>query len=132
MADMTDILKMAREYGGLIVYPVITGSLFTAHPRENHLTNSVATTATQVSVNQPNRISFIAVNWGANAGVIAPNAGVTMTQGIPVPASGGMVRFNYIEDADLVTLSFFAITTVAPGTWYFLELLSDYGIRHNG
>jgi len=81
------------------------------------LTLTVATTATQVLKNNPNRLAFILVNLSANVGYFAPVQTVSSSAGIRAAASGGSFAFIWNEDFDLVALEWFAINDTLAGTW---------------
>lgn len=123
MPTLDEVTTLAQVKGIQLVSPVPIGSLISAHPRENHITSTVATTATKVSIYQPNRVLFTAVNLSSNIGFLGVSDNVSANQGILVAASGGSVTFRYLEDLELTTLSFWALNAVAQGTWWFLELL---------
>lgn len=123
MPTLEEMAAKAQAAGIQLISPIPIGSLISAHPRENHLTATVLTTATQVSIYQPNRILFTAVNLSANIGHLGVSNQVSTTNGILVAAAGGSVTFRFLEDLELTTLAFWALNEVAQGTWWFLELL---------
>lgn len=123
--DLQNIVDEFRKLGVMPVASVFYNKMMAAHPRENHVTSTVGTTATQVSHHQPNRTYFQAVNLSANLGYLGISDEVSATRGWPVAANGGMVQFRIQEDMELATLSFWAINNTASGTWWFLELLGD-------
>lgn len=93
--------------------------------RRNPLVSTVGTTSTQVFDAYPDRIMWLAVNLSANAGHIGFDEEVSSSRGIPVAANGGSITLLYREDGDLVTLPVFAVNAVAPGTWYFVDVIAD-------
>ena len=91
-------------------------------PVINPVTDTVATTATMILKNNPDRLAWLIVNLSANRGYIGFDRQVAPTRGIPVEASGGIVISNWREDGELVIHEVHAINLVAAGTWYIVEV----------
>lgn len=90
-------------------------------PVVNPVTSTVATTATEILRNNPDRYSWVIVNLSANRGFIGFDREVSSTKGIPIEASGGVVNMQWEEDGEVTTYAVFAINLVASGTWYIVE-----------
>ncbi len=90
--------------------------------RENPVTATVATTATRVFQNNPNRLLWLAINLSANDGFVAWSSSVSSTRGIRVGANGGFAESWYQEDGELVFQEVWALNNTASGTWFFVEV----------
>jgi len=84
-------------------------------------TVTVATTVTDVLLNDPDRFSWIITNLSANRGFLWFDREVSATRGIPIEASGGVVTSFWEEDGELTTYAVFGINEVAAGTWSIVE-----------
>jgi len=95
---------------------------FATRPDINPVTNSVATTATLILTNTPDRIFWLVINLSANKGYVGWDAGVASTKGIPIAANGGYVSCSVEEDGELVIYPVWAINENAAGTYYIVQI----------
>ena len=86
-------------------------------------TTPVATGATAILPNDPERLMWLMVNPVVNAGSLGFSREVTLAAGIPMAANGGIVSANVIEDAELIARAVYGIQDVAGATWYHVEVL---------
>ena len=88
-------------------------------------TASVGTTATEIVVASPRRLSLIVQNLHAsNTLYILPaSEGVTSTKGIRI-AAGGFRSFTLREDFILPSLSWWAVASASSTTLFVLEVIS--------
>jgi len=93
------------------------------YSRVNPVTPTVATTATRVFRNHPDRVMLLAINLSSYDGYIGFDTEVSSTKGILVPASGGFFELLLEEDGELVTQEVYAISPGGSATWYFVEVL---------
>ncbi len=108
-------MAIATAFEALIGRPV--------QPNVNPITGTVATTATRILANNPNRVQWIAINLSANDGFVGFSGDVSSTKGIRLPANGGNVSLVYTEDFALLFVEVYAINLTATGTWYIVELV---------
>jgi len=102
--------------------PAATRLGFPTRPVINPVTNTVATTPTEILRNNPDRIFWLAVNLSDYKGYVGWDREVASTKGIPVPASGGFVSASIEEDGELTIHPVYAINETASGTWYIVEI----------
>jgi len=95
---------------------------FPTRPIINPVTNSVATTATLVLQNNPDRIFWLVINLSSNKGYVGWDKDVASTRGIPIAANGGYVSCSVEEDGELVIYPVWAINDTASGTYYIVEI----------
>jgi len=95
---------------------------FPTKPKINPVTNTVATSATEILRNNPNRIFWLVVNLSVNDGYIGWDNEVAATRGLPIAASGGFASCSVEEDGELVIYPVFAINLNAAGTYYIVEI----------
>jgi len=88
----------------------------------NPVTNTVATTATEILRNNPDRIFWLVVNLSTNKGYVGWDREVSSSRGIPIAPSGGYVSASIEEDGELVIHPVFAINENAAGTYYIVEI----------
>jgi len=91
-------------------------------PVVNPVTDTVATTVTEILRNNPDRYGWMIVNLSPNRGYIGFDREVSATKGIPIEAQGGMISMIYEEDGEATTYAVFALNEVAAGTYYILEM----------
>jgi len=95
---------------------------FPTKPKINPVTDTVATTPTEVLRNNPNRIFWLVVNLSVNDGYVGWDNAVSSSRGLPIAASGGFVSCNIEEDGELVIYAVYAINLNAAGTYYIVEI----------
>jgi len=88
----------------------------------NPVTDTVAITATQILLNNPNRIFALVSNLGATDMFIGWDRQVSSSRGVRVPNSGGIVSLAWEEDYELCFQELFAVAVTAPVTCYIVEL----------
>jgi len=89
---------------------------------ENPVTNSVATTATKILNNNPDRVFWLAINLSAQDGYVGFSREVSSTRGVLVTATGGFVSMSAEEDGESVAYEVLAISPGGAGTWYIIEI----------
>jgi hypothetical protein len=89
----------------------------------NPVTNTVATTSTQVALNNPNRIFLMIVNNGATDMYVGFDRQVSSSRGIRVPNSGGVFSVSWREDYELCFSEVFAVAVTSSVNVYVLELV---------
>jgi len=88
----------------------------------NPVTNTVATTATEVLKNNPDRVYWLIVNLSAYDGYAGWDRQVSATKGLLIPANGGYASASALEDGELVIYPVFAVNLTASGTWMIVEV----------
>jgi len=88
----------------------------------NPVTATVATSATEILRNNPDRIFWLIVNLSPNDGYAGWDREVSSTKGLLVPSNGGYVSASAEEDGELVIYPVFAVNLVAQGTWMIVEV----------
>lgn len=96
----------------------------------NPVTATVATTATQVALNNPNRVFLLITNQGSTDMFVGFDRQVSSSRGIRVPNSGGIFSVTLAEDYELTFQEVFAIAVTAPVAIYVVEL--EVGIKKAG
>jgi len=96
---------------------------FHTAPKENPVTDTVATTPTKILNNNPDRIFALIVNLSLNRGWIGFSSQVASTRGIPIAGNGGFVSLNVEEDGELVIYEVWALNENASGTYYIVEVM---------
>jgi len=95
---------------------------FPTRPTINPVTNSVATTATKILNNNPDRIFWLVINLSVNKGYVGWDGEVASTKGVPIAPSGGYVSCTVEEDGELVIYEVWAVNENAAGTYYIVEI----------
>jgi len=88
----------------------------------NPVTDAVATTATEILKNNPDRVFWLIVNLSGNNGFAGWDRQVSSTRGLLVAANGGFVSANIDEDGELVIYPVYAVNLNAPGTYMIVEV----------
>jgi len=88
----------------------------------NPVTETVATTATEILRNNPDRIFWLVVNLSGNNGYVGWDNAVSSTRGLLVAANGGFVSANIEEDGELVIYPVYAVNLNAAGTYMIVEV----------
>lgn len=84
--------------------------------QQDPVTNTVATTVTQILRNNPDRLSYTVINITAFDIHVAFDREVSTTRGILIAPSGGSLTLTAEEDGELVGYELFAISTANPST----------------
>lgn len=106
-----------------------TENQFGGPTRENETNPNIQTTATIVVKNNPDRVGLIIVNLGANDVYIALNNGVSSTNGIKLPASGGNVTMTVRDDFTLPAREWDGIGNGGASLVYVLEEIQDINLQ---
>jgi len=88
----------------------------------NPVTDTVATTSTEILRNNPDRIFWLVVNLSANNGYTGWDNLVSATRGLLVAANGGFVSANIEEDGELAIYPVYAVNLNAAGTYMIVEV----------
>jgi len=88
----------------------------------NPVTDTVATTPTEILKNNPDRVFWLVVNLSGNNGYLGWDNAVSSTRGILVAANGGFASANIEEDGELVIYPVYAINLNAAGTYMIVEV----------
>lgn len=88
----------------------------------NPVTATVATSATRVFRNNPERVLALMVNQGNVDGYVGFDTEVSATKGILISANGGYLILSADEDGELVAQEIYAISPGGAATWYFVEV----------
>lgn len=88
--------------------------------KETTLTVGTSAVAAGTQANQ--RVAVYFGNPGANAIIIGLSASVSATSGMVVGASGNL-RFDWVNDGELVMAQFYAISSQAAQTLYICECI---------
>lgn len=78
--------------------------------------------ATQIFLNNPDRVFWLVVNLGPGTVYIAYKRQVDATHGIRLGPLGGFASSKVDEDGEAVAYELFGIATVANNDIYFLEV----------
>jgi hypothetical protein len=89
----------------------------------NPVTSTVATTATEILRNNPNRFRWVAVNLSTNRGFIDFSNEVSSSRGFSIDAQNGMMEMDLFEDGEAVFNRVFALNQVASGTYFIVEFV---------
>jgi len=81
----------------------------------------VTTTVTQIVHGNPDRLSIIVVNLGANDVYVAFDREVSTTRGILLTANGGFLSMNVDEDMELVGYPIYGVTAAGTSRVYVHE-----------
>lgn len=95
-----------------------------SHPKINSVTSSVDIAVTNILKNNPNRLSFLIVNLGANSVYIAPDNIVSSSHGIYVAPNGGSVILQWDRDFELVAQEWWATAGADDNAILTLENIS--------
>jgi hypothetical protein len=113
-----------------VLGPILFGSNLTFAEKNlaslltQNLTNpALTTTASQILVNNADRMELIIFNTGANDAMILMDPSVSTTNGFRLFANGGFIIFKLIDDYTLMTLPFFALSVAATTTLTVVELV---------
>jgi hypothetical protein len=94
-------------------------------PVINPVLSQVGTAELQVLRNNPNRIQFILVNLSANAMFILPQPGVSSSNGIRIPPSGGSGSFWWKEDAAVVSWDWYVVASASSSNLLVIESVTN-------
>jgi len=102
--------------------PAVKKHGFKSRLIENPVTDTVLTTATEILLNNPDRIFWLVVNLSNNNGYVGWSRNVSSTRGMLLAANGGYASASIEEDGELVIYPVFAINLVAQGTYLIVEV----------
>jgi len=88
----------------------------------NPVTNTVATTVTQVFRNNPNRIFWLLTNLGAAVLYLGWDRAVSSARGLQVQPNGGALSLAWREDYELCFAEVFCLSSSGNLTVYCFEL----------
>jgi hypothetical protein len=113
-----------------VLGPILFGSNLTFAEKNlaslltQNITNpALTTTASQILVNNADRMELIIFNTGSNDAMILMDPSVSTTNGFRLFANGGFIIFKLIDDYTLMTLPFFALSVAATTTLTVVELV---------
>jgi len=89
----------------------------------NPLAAQIETTPTPLLLNNPNRLAWTLINLGANHVMLAFTADVSLTKGIYVAQTGGIMGLLFSEDFELVTYPVWGIADTAAAGIYLVEVV---------
>lgn len=89
------------------------------------VTNTVATTVTQILKNNPDRLAYTIVNLTAYDVHVAFDREVSTTRGILISASGGSLSLRAEEDGELVGYELWGISTTGASTIFTIVTEGD-------
>lgn len=93
-------------------------------PRLNYTTDDIDSSVKAIVNNNPNRVSMIIVNLGANACYISPFRDVSSTKGIYIAPNGGSVVLQWDKDFELVGYEWHGVSSVDNQSVLILENIS--------
>ena len=96
---------------------------FATEAHVNPVTDTVATTATEILRNNPERLFWLIVNLSLNKGYIGWDPQVSSSRGVPIGPSGGFISASIEEDGELVIQPVYAVNENAEGTYYIVEVV---------
>jgi hypothetical protein len=89
---------------------------------EDRLVALNAATATQICVNNPDRVELIILNLSATNCAVGLTSAVTVAAGIMLAANGGQLSFMIPDDGDLPGRALWAIATAGNPNIYIIEM----------
>lgn len=89
----------------------------------------VATSASVILRNNPERIGYLLVNTGTTSLTLRLGRVITVNEGIVMANAGDTLSVTYIEDGNFPTLEFSAISAVAVGEILALEFIREAAQR---
>lgn len=111
-------------YGAALQYAELE---FGGPVSETDNTVSVATTATKIVGNNPDRVMLLLVNLGGTPVNVVPDNDPSSSKGITISQNGGSMVSIVRDDGTLPTREWYGIATSAAANVYVLEL-SRFGI----
>lgn len=94
-------------------------------PRINPVNTAVPTSVVPILRNDPQRLSFVVFNLGANSVYIGPENQVSTTRGIYLAPNGGSVSLIWDRDFELCSHDWYAIASGGASTIFTLENRSE-------
>jgi hypothetical protein len=92
--------------------------------RVNPITDTIATSATQLLRNNPNRLAWTLINLGSEAVYLSFTPDVGTTKGIYVASGGGTMGLLFSEDFELVTYPVYGIGAAGGDKIYLVEVIA--------
>ena len=89
---------------------------------ENPVTDTVATTVTEILKNNPDRVFWLVVNLSDNEGYLALSEDVSKDKGVRLDAKGGFASMSADEDGEAVAYAVYAVNITLAGKYYILEI----------
>lgn len=88
----------------------------------NPANTALTTSSQQVAPADPGCLSLVFVNLGSVDAIIAPNNAPSTTNGVIVPANGGLVAYNFKDDLLLPTYEWFGIGNGGNTTIFVIKV----------
>lgn len=112
---------MDPRFEGSAAY-LITSKLFLGNTRFSERTYGAAAAVSEILKNNPRRVEFVIINPSIGDLYISNDPSLVTSFGFIVPAGGGSLIFNVLEDGETVAERFYCYAPAGAITVYVMEV----------